>query len=195
VADTVLAFVAHPDDESFWMGGTLRRYADEGRRVVVVVASDGLYGRGVERGSQLKAACQALGVSHWERCSWFDDQQSDRKVRVEISECVERYVREHAPSIVLTHYHSDLNVDHRRVCEAVFVATRDVCQVLMCTPEYPERCIGAAFEPDLAIELTESQIAAKWAACQCYPEELAAKPSTRSYGALCRGLESFRWVR
>jgi LmbE family N-acetylglucosaminyl deacetylase len=191
-AETVLAIVAHPDDESFWMGGTLRRYVDEGKRVVVVVASDGMYGRGVERGSQLRDACRALGVD-WERCSWFNDQQSDRVPQVEINNCAERYVRRYEPAVVLTHYHSDLNIDHRRVCEAVLVATRDVCPVLMCEPEYPDRCVGqpfARFFQDV-YELTAEQIAAKWSACQCYPEELTAKPITRSKARLTRSLEYF----
>ncbi|RNF80180.1 PIG-L deacetylase family protein [Streptomyces botrytidirepellens] len=39
---TVLAFHAHPDDEALLTGGTLARLADEGHRVVVVVATDGL---------------------------------------------------------------------------------------------------------------------------------------------------------
>ncbi|AEM82003.1 PIG-L deacetylase family protein [Streptomyces violaceusniger] len=38
---TVLAFHAHPDDEALLTGGTLARLADEGHRVVLVVATDG----------------------------------------------------------------------------------------------------------------------------------------------------------
>jgi len=34
----LLAFHAHPDDESLSMGGTLARYADAGEHVVVVTA-------------------------------------------------------------------------------------------------------------------------------------------------------------
>ena len=38
---TVLALHAHPDDESIFMGLTLRRLADAGARTVLVLATDG----------------------------------------------------------------------------------------------------------------------------------------------------------
>ncbi|MCJ7726431.1 MAG: PIG-L family deacetylase [Acidimicrobiia bacterium] len=40
----LLAFHAHPDDESLSMGGTLARYADAGEQVVVVTATNGEVG-------------------------------------------------------------------------------------------------------------------------------------------------------
>ena len=50
---TLVAFHAHPDDESLAMGGTLARASAEGHRVVVVVATNGDHGEkpeGIERG-------------------------------------------------------------------------------------------------------------------------------------------------
>ena len=41
---TMVAFHAHPDDESLAMGGTLARASAEGHRVVVVVATNGDHG-------------------------------------------------------------------------------------------------------------------------------------------------------
>ena len=41
---TILAFHAHPDDESVSTGVTLAKYADEGHRVIVVTATDGSAG-------------------------------------------------------------------------------------------------------------------------------------------------------
>ena len=38
---SLLAFHAHPDDESVSTGVTLAKYADEGHRVVVATATDG----------------------------------------------------------------------------------------------------------------------------------------------------------
>jgi len=40
----LLAFHAHPDDESLSMGGTLARYASAGEQVVVVAATRGEVG-------------------------------------------------------------------------------------------------------------------------------------------------------
>ena len=41
---SLLAFHAHPDDESVSTGVTLAKYADEGNRVVVATATDGSAG-------------------------------------------------------------------------------------------------------------------------------------------------------
>ncbi|MFN0092037.1 MAG: PIG-L deacetylase family protein [Acidimicrobiales bacterium] len=41
---TLVCFHAHPDDEAIATGGTMARAADEGHRVVLVVATDGAHG-------------------------------------------------------------------------------------------------------------------------------------------------------
>jgi LmbE family N-acetylglucosaminyl deacetylase len=71
---TLVAFHAHPDDESLLMGGTIARAAAEGHRVVIVVATDGaagLTGReeypveelGRKRLRELEAAAAVLGAA------------------------------------------------------------------------------------------------------------------------------------
>ncbi|ASQ97479.1 PIG-L deacetylase family protein [Streptomyces sp. 11-1-2] len=64
---TVLAFHAHPDDEALLTGGTLARLADEGHRVVLVVATDGHMdaappGREPPRLHELRKSACVLGV-------------------------------------------------------------------------------------------------------------------------------------
>ncbi|MFI0768875.1 PIG-L deacetylase family protein [Streptomyces sp. NPDC021218] len=64
---TVLAFHAHPDDEALLTGGTLARLADEGHRVVLVVATDGHMdaappGREPPRMHELRKSAYVLGV-------------------------------------------------------------------------------------------------------------------------------------
>lgn len=74
--ETVLAVFAHPDDETFICGGTLAKYAAQGKRVALVCATKGEMGRrlGVPptatretlaalRERELQAACDALGVA------------------------------------------------------------------------------------------------------------------------------------
>ena len=71
---TVLALHAHPDDESIFTGITLRRLADAGARVVLVMATGGELGgsrlplrRGesvaARRRTELERAAELLGVS------------------------------------------------------------------------------------------------------------------------------------
>ncbi len=72
---TLMAFFAHPDDESFAAGGTLSRYAAEGVRVVLVCATRGeagiVHDSGMEvspedmgriREEELRCACRTLGI-------------------------------------------------------------------------------------------------------------------------------------
>jgi len=70
VASTLVAFHAHPDDESLLTGGTLARCAALGHRVVVVVATSGerglaqeTDGLGARRLVELERATSLLGVS------------------------------------------------------------------------------------------------------------------------------------
>lgn len=70
----VVFFHAHPDDESIFTGGTIRRLADAGVRTVVVMATAGERGRAIEpssastplaavRAAEAQVACEHLGVA------------------------------------------------------------------------------------------------------------------------------------
>jgi LmbE family N-acetylglucosaminyl deacetylase len=70
VPSTLVAFHAHPDDESLLTGGTLARCAAQGHRVVLVVATSGerglarqQAGLGGRRVAELERAAEVLGVS------------------------------------------------------------------------------------------------------------------------------------
>lgn len=70
----LLVAVAHPDDETFGMGGTMARYAADGWNVTVVCATRGEVGEisdpslatpqtlGQVREQELRSACRLLGV-------------------------------------------------------------------------------------------------------------------------------------
>jgi len=61
---TVLAFHAHPDDEVLLTGGTLAKLADEGNRVVIVMATDGMVGEACDRRlAELRASARVLGAA------------------------------------------------------------------------------------------------------------------------------------
>lgn len=73
--DTLLAVFAHPDDESLVAGGTLAQYASEGWQTALICATRGEWGPisdesladyenlGKVREGELRAACEALGIS------------------------------------------------------------------------------------------------------------------------------------
>lgn len=69
----ILAYFAHPDDETFGIGGTLALYANEGHHIRVVCATDGDSGLNridaddterlnEIRVEELRAACRQLGI-------------------------------------------------------------------------------------------------------------------------------------
>jgi LmbE family N-acetylglucosaminyl deacetylase len=85
---TLVAFHAHPDDESLLMGGTIARAAAEGHRVVLVTATDG--GAGLASGSmgeraelgrrrlaELEEAAAALGAARVLHLGFRDGGFSD----------------------------------------------------------------------------------------------------------------------
>jgi LmbE family N-acetylglucosaminyl deacetylase len=73
--DTILFSFAHPDDESFFIAGTIRRYAEAGARVALISATSGEQGSAGEpplcareelaqvREAELEAAAKILGVT------------------------------------------------------------------------------------------------------------------------------------
>jgi LmbE family N-acetylglucosaminyl deacetylase len=81
---TIVTFHAHPDDESIATGGVMRKAADEGHRVVLVVATDGEQGEIPEgllaegetlvqrRLAETRAAADILGVKRLEFLGYKD---------------------------------------------------------------------------------------------------------------------------
>jgi N-acetylglucosamine malate deacetylase 2 len=106
---TLLVITAHPDDESFPMGGTLAKYASEGVRVVLVAATSGEAGipemqpsqAAALRKNELRAAAAILRVARLE----FLDYPDGNLAAAEAGEVVSRLVAimEHeAPQVVVT---------------------------------------------------------------------------------------------
>jgi LmbE family N-acetylglucosaminyl deacetylase len=81
---TLVTFHAHPDDESIQVGGTMRKAADAGHRVVLVVATNGELGEIPEgllaegetlvdrRAAETRAAADVLGVKRLEFLGYRD---------------------------------------------------------------------------------------------------------------------------
>ena len=83
MSHTLLAFHAHPDDESLLTAGTMARAAAQGHRVILVVATDGNEGLasstfaadgqlGQRRLDELRASAKALGVARVEYLGYAD---------------------------------------------------------------------------------------------------------------------------
>lgn len=102
---TIIAFHAHPDDETLLTGGTLARLAAEGHRTVIVVACDGVMHEATgpdatTRLDELRASARALGVQQVVHLGYADSghgpvlypDPADRPrfMRVPVDEAAER---------------------------------------------------------------------------------------------------------
>jgi len=122
---TILAVLAHPDDESFGMGGTLALYAQRGYQVHLVCATLGEAGTVDDeymqdydsisdlREAELRCAAQSLGLTDvyllGYRDSGMPGTPENKHPNAQINYSVEKvagkvvqYIREIKPDIVLT---------------------------------------------------------------------------------------------
>ncbi|HZD11702.1 MAG TPA: PIG-L family deacetylase, partial [Candidatus Binatia bacterium] len=122
---TLLAVLAHPDDESFGPGGTLARYAAQGVDVHIVIATNGAAGSVVEeyeaareqlaqvRREEVEAAVEILGAElhllGYRDSGYIGDPANEHPealINVDKREAaaeVVRLIRELRPQVVLTH--------------------------------------------------------------------------------------------
>lgn len=122
---TILAVLAHPDDESFGMGGTLALYARKGYEVHLVCATLGEAGMvddaylqdfdsiSALREAELRCATQSLGLTGLHLLGYRDSGMPDTSANdhpdaqvnhpvEEVAGKVVKYIREIKPDIVLT---------------------------------------------------------------------------------------------
>lgn len=122
---TLLAVLAHPDDESFGLGGTLALYASKGYDVYYVCATRGEAGTVDEehlkgfkdtaemRTAELMKAAQALGLKEVFFLGYRDsgmpgtepNQHPDAQINAPVDEVAGRvvnYIRDLKPEVVLT---------------------------------------------------------------------------------------------
>lgn len=144
----LLGIFAHPDDESFGPGGTLARYAAEGKQVHVIIATDGIAGSvedpGVVNGhetlaqaraKELSDATVALGLtSIWSlpyRDSGMRNSADNQHPAALIQQPLEQiiaeilgYVQRLRPDVILTHdpFGGYGHPDHIQVCAATTAA-------------------------------------------------------------------------
>lgn len=119
----LLVILAHPDDETFPMGGTLAKYAAAGAQVTLICATRGEAGipglspeqAGHVREEELRAAARTLGVSEVRFLNYRDGElvQADPdQVIAELREAM----RELQPQAVITFGPDGISCPTRRMC-------------------------------------------------------------------------------
>ena len=218
MADKILVIAAHPDDEILGCGGTIAKHVKNGDEVIVVIMAEGLTSRDLERdrdkrekdlfdlGKIAESANKLLGVK-----SLFlhdlPDNRMDSVDRLEIIKVVENYIKKINPSTIYTHHSGDVNIDHRRIHEAVVTACRPqpnncVKNVLFfevaSSTEWQTSNFNVPFIPNWFVDISET-LALKLQALKIYNSEMRDYPHSRSIEALeylakwrgsCVGVES-----
>lgn len=194
---SVACIAAHPDDEVLFAGGSLARHAAAGHKVATLILGAGLDARGAAGGAAHAAlraaaarAAERLGVPA-PRLLDFPDNRFDTVPLLDLARAVEAFIGETAPAVVYTHHRGDLNVDHRRVHDAVLTACRPLPGVpvrrILCgeTPSSTEwQAPGVLpFRPNVFHDIGAS-LAAKVAALEAYAGEIRAFPHPRSSAGL-----------
>lgn len=131
----ILVVAAHPDDEVLGCGGTIARHADSGDQVQVLIVAEGSTSRqhksdrsqvGNELSALGKAAQAAGSILGAASVEFLDlpDNRLDPLDRLDLIKRIEECFQRYQPDCVYTHHAGDVNVDHRRLHEAVVTACR-----------------------------------------------------------------------
>jgi len=197
-SDVVLVVVAHSDDETIGMGGTIKRHSEKGDEVIVMSMTNGVGSRnGINQNEINKRiiasdkASKILGFKWIERND-YPDNQMDTCSTLEIVKLIEKVKNKYRPSLVYFHGEADLNVDHRILSSAVLTAFRpqpgEICRELRVfevpsATDYGHESITGRFLPNLFIDISETW-ANKLSALKAYSSEIRDYPHSRSFEAI-----------
>lgn len=200
----VLVIAAHPDDEVLGCGGTVARHVKQGDDVQMVILAEGVTSRDDVRGRSARTeelsqlgqcahkSAAILGVKSLELLD-LPDNRMDSLDQLDINKTVEALIQRHQPETIYTHHCGDVNVDHRRIHEAVVTACRpmpgnhQVRTILFYeTPsstEWQPPGSNAAFVPNWYVDIVET-LPDKLAALKEYHTEMKPWPHARSIEAV-----------
>jgi LmbE family N-acetylglucosaminyl deacetylase len=194
MSEVVLVVVAHSDDESISMAGTIVKHISKGDKVFVVSMTDGVGAYDNVNIDMIKhrkissdVASQELGFK-WGDCYDFNDNAMDEYPLIEIVKAVEKAKLKYKPTLVYTHSGADLNVDHKVVANAVLTAFRpqpnEACKELRLfevasATDYGNSSITGLFSPNLFINIS-NEWPYKERALKAYSAEMRDYPHSRS---------------
>lgn len=203
LGQNVLVVAAHPDDEVIGCGGTIARHSDEGDKVQVLIVSEGVTSRQVQR-DRLKvsetlsllsqaahSAAEILGAVGVELLD-LPDNRLDSLDRLDLIKRIEEQIDRYQPTTVYVHHIGDVNIDHRRLHEAVVTACRPtpghpVSQLfsyeVASSTEWQPSASAPAFQPNWFVDISV-QWERKRQALEAYDTEMRPWPHARSIDAI-----------
>jgi LmbE family N-acetylglucosaminyl deacetylase len=203
MANKVLVIAAHPDDEVLGCGATMAKHVNRGDEVHTVILAEGITSRNQSRSrlasrSQLsklakdaKKAKEILGVKTLTLYD-FPDNQMDSVALLKVIKVIEKHLKQIEPAIVYTHYSGDVNIDHRRIHDAVIAACRpfpaQTVKTLLffevpSSTDWNTNSTRMPFAPDWFVDISET-LSIKLQALRAYHSEMRPWPHARSYEAV-----------
>jgi len=192
--DVVLVIVAHADDETIGMGGTIKRHVENGDKVLIMSMTNGVGSRDDNNHNEInerlissEKASRILGFKWIERYD-YPDNKMDTCSTLELVKCIEKAKKKYNPSIVYFHSEADLNVDHRILSSAVLAAFRpqpgEFCKELRVfevssATDFGHESIFGKFLPNLFIDISGTW-EYKLCALKAYAVEMRDYPHSRS---------------
>ena len=190
---TVLVVVAHADDEALGCGGTISRHIEQGDRVHLVLMADGVRSRTYASEADLtrrieasKRAQTILGISSTFSLE-LPDNRADSVPLLEIVQKLEPIIEKIRATVIYTHHHGDLNIDHRLTHAAVMTACRPQpgstvreiygFEVLSSTEWAATQ--ESPFLPNCFVDISQ-HLRTKLKALEAYAEEMREAPHSRS---------------
>ena len=194
IKNKVLIVVAHTDDETIGMGGTIKKHINQGDEVFVISMTDGIGARDffvkediLKRVDSSNLASEILGFNWLERFN-FKDNMLDNEPLLEIIKSIEKSKNIIQPNLVYSHSGGDLNIDHRILVNAVLTAFRpepnQSCKEIRLfeissATDFGNEYITGKFIPNLFIDIS-STWDDKEKALLAYKDELRVFPHSRS---------------
>ena len=201
--ESVLVIAAHPDDEVLGCGGTIAKHLQNGDIVNILIVVEGQTSRQNNRNrdslsKELKelqiAAKEANILLGTQNLNFLDfpDNRLDSIDRLDLIKAIEINIKKYNPTTIYTHFAWDLNIDHRRLHEAVITASRPIpgqivkkilCFEIPSSTEWQSTGIYPSFTPNYFVDITD-QLNLKIKALEKYDNEMREWPHARSIRAL-----------
>ena len=201
----VLIIAAHPDDEVLGCGGVIAKHSDLGHSVNILIVGEGfnsrLHGEVSQQAASEDVLCKlkrsaedAARILGAENVKHLDlpDNRLDSLDRLDLIRIIEGNIEYFRPNVVYVHHAGDVNIDHRRLHEAVVTACRPIpghvvkrllsFEVASST-EWQPPASSRTFQPNWFVDITE-QLPRKLEALIAYNSEMRQWPHARSIEAL-----------
>lgn len=203
-AGRVLVLAPHPDDEVLGVGGTIARYADEGREVFVAIVTSGdpsmFEPELVERTRREAIAAQrVLGSREPIFLDGFPAALMDTIPHAKLNAALGELMRDVEPEVLFVPFSGDLHLDHRLVFGSALVAARPgsgrppralYAYETLSETNWNAAHVAPPFLPNIYIDIS-THLERKLEAMRCYETQVKPFPQERSLEAL-RALATLR---